>query len=170
MNLVQGWLMTGLTQRVCYRMRREIIAKIDRMPLSYFETNSVGDVMSRGHQRRRHPRSVAQPERDAAHHLHHADHRRRCHDALRLAHHGGDDLPHRAGFARARGCGGALVAALLPPPAVRSSAWWTVSSRRASRARASSRCSTARSAPSPTLTCRTATSTNPVGARSSSRA
>ncbi|MBM6682490.1 ABC transporter ATP-binding protein [Collinsella intestinalis] len=47
MNLVQGWLMTGLTQRVCYRMRREIIAKIDRMPLSYFETNSVGDVMSR---------------------------------------------------------------------------------------------------------------------------
>ncbi len=47
MNFIQGWLMTGITQRVCYRMRREIIAKIDRMPLGYFETNSVGDVMSR---------------------------------------------------------------------------------------------------------------------------
>ena len=47
MNFVQGWLMTGITQRVCYRMRKEIVQKIDRMPLSYFETNSVGDVMSR---------------------------------------------------------------------------------------------------------------------------
>lgn len=47
MSFVQGWIMTGLTQRVCYRMRREIVEKIDRMPLSYFETNSVGDVMSR---------------------------------------------------------------------------------------------------------------------------
>ena len=47
MNFVQGWIMTGLTQRVCYRMRREIVEKLDRMPLSYFETNSVGDVMSR---------------------------------------------------------------------------------------------------------------------------
>ncbi|OUP10117.1 ABC transporter ATP-binding protein [Collinsella sp. An2] len=47
LNFVQGWLMTGITQRVCYRMRKEIIEKIDRMPLSYFETNSVGDVLSR---------------------------------------------------------------------------------------------------------------------------
>lgn len=47
LNLVQGWLMTGITQRVCYRMRREIIEKIDRMPLSYFERVSTGDVMSR---------------------------------------------------------------------------------------------------------------------------
>ena len=46
-NLVQGWLMTGLTQRVCYRLRREIIEKIDRMPLGYFERGSVGDVLSR---------------------------------------------------------------------------------------------------------------------------
>ena len=46
-NFCQGWLMTGVTQRVCYRMRREIVEKIDRMPLSYFETNSVGDVLSR---------------------------------------------------------------------------------------------------------------------------
>lgn len=47
LNLLQGWLMTGITQRVCYRLRREIIQKVDRMPLGYFETNSVGDVLSR---------------------------------------------------------------------------------------------------------------------------
>ncbi|MCF2620709.1 ABC transporter ATP-binding protein [Collinsella tanakaei] len=46
-NFCQGWLMTGVTQRVCYRMRREIVEKIDRMPLSYFESNAVGDVLSR---------------------------------------------------------------------------------------------------------------------------
>lgn len=47
LNLVQGWLMTGITQRVCYRLRREIIEKVDRMPLGYFERVSTGDVMSR---------------------------------------------------------------------------------------------------------------------------
>lgn len=46
-SLVQGWLMTGITQRVCYRLRREIIEKIDRMPLGYFERVSTGDVLSR---------------------------------------------------------------------------------------------------------------------------
>lgn len=47
LSLVQGWLMTGVTQRVCYRLRRQIIGKIDRMPLAYFERVSTGDVMSR---------------------------------------------------------------------------------------------------------------------------
>lgn len=47
LSLVQGWLMTGVTQRVCYRLRRQIIEKIDRMPLAYFELVSTGDVMSR---------------------------------------------------------------------------------------------------------------------------
>lgn len=47
LNFVQGWLMTGITQRVCYRLRREIVEKIDRMPLAYFERTSTGDVMSR---------------------------------------------------------------------------------------------------------------------------
>ena len=47
LNLVQGWFMTGITQRVCYRLRREIVEKIDHMPLAYFERTSTGDVMSR---------------------------------------------------------------------------------------------------------------------------
>ena len=44
---VQGWLMTGVTQKVCYRMRRDISEKINRMPLKYFESRTYGEVLSR---------------------------------------------------------------------------------------------------------------------------
>lgn len=43
----QGWLMTGVTQKICYRMRNDISEKIDRMPLGYFESHATGDVLSR---------------------------------------------------------------------------------------------------------------------------
>lgn len=46
-SLVQGWLMTGVTQKVCYRMRKEIAAKIAVVPMSYFNGHSKGDVLSR---------------------------------------------------------------------------------------------------------------------------
>lgn len=46
-NLIQGWLMTGVTQRVCYRMRKEISEKITVVPMSYFGKQSKGDVLSR---------------------------------------------------------------------------------------------------------------------------
>ncbi len=44
---VQGWLMTGITQKICYRMRRDISEKINRMPLKYFESRTYGEVLSR---------------------------------------------------------------------------------------------------------------------------
>ncbi len=43
----QGWLMTGISQKIAYRMRREITEKINRMPLDYFEKRTVGEVLSR---------------------------------------------------------------------------------------------------------------------------
>ena len=46
-SFVQGWIMTGVTQKVCYRMRKEISEKIDRMPMRYFESRTVGEVLSR---------------------------------------------------------------------------------------------------------------------------
>lgn len=46
-NLVQGWLMTGVTQKICYRMRNEIAQKIAVVPMSYFSGHSKGDVLSR---------------------------------------------------------------------------------------------------------------------------
>ena len=46
-SFVQGFIMTGITQKVCYRMRREVSEKINRMPMSYFESRTYGEVLSR---------------------------------------------------------------------------------------------------------------------------
>ena len=46
-NLIQGFVMTGITQKICYRMRKEISEKINRMPLKYFESRTYGEVLSR---------------------------------------------------------------------------------------------------------------------------
>ncbi len=45
-NFVQGWIMSGVTQSVCYRLRKEISEKINRMPMKYFESRTYGDVLS----------------------------------------------------------------------------------------------------------------------------
>lgn len=47
LSFVQGWIMTGISQKMCFRMRREISEKINRMPLKYFESRTVGEVLSR---------------------------------------------------------------------------------------------------------------------------
>ena len=46
-SFVQGWIMTGITQKACYRLRREISEKINRMPMKYFESRTYGEVLSR---------------------------------------------------------------------------------------------------------------------------
>jgi ATP-binding cassette subfamily B protein len=46
-SFFQGWIMTGITQKVCYRMRKEISEKINRMPMKYFESRTYGEVLSR---------------------------------------------------------------------------------------------------------------------------
>ena len=46
-NFIQGWIMTGITQRLCYRIRKEITEKINCMPMKYFESRTYGEVLSR---------------------------------------------------------------------------------------------------------------------------
>ena len=46
-NFAQGMLMTGVTQKVCYQLRRDISKKINRMPMKYFESRTYGEVLSR---------------------------------------------------------------------------------------------------------------------------
>jgi len=46
-SFVQSWLMSGLSQKVCYDFRRQISEKINRLPLAYFEKRTVGEVLSR---------------------------------------------------------------------------------------------------------------------------
>ena len=44
---IQGLIMTNITQKTCYRMRKEIVEKINRMPMKYFESRTYGEVLSR---------------------------------------------------------------------------------------------------------------------------
>ena len=46
-SFVQGWIMSSVSQRTSYQLRKSIAEKIDRMPMGYFERNSVGDTLSR---------------------------------------------------------------------------------------------------------------------------
>lgn len=47
LSFIQGWLMTGISQKLSFRLRKEISEKINRMPLEYFESRTVGEVLSR---------------------------------------------------------------------------------------------------------------------------
>ena len=44
---IQTWLMTQVTQTVTFRMRRQLSEKINRLPLSYFDKQTYGEVLSR---------------------------------------------------------------------------------------------------------------------------
>ena len=46
-NFTQGIIMTGVTQKLCYKMRKDVSEKINRMPLKYFESRTYCEVLSR---------------------------------------------------------------------------------------------------------------------------
>lgn len=46
-SYIQGWVMTGISQKVTYKLRNDITEKINRMPLKYFDTHTHGEVLSR---------------------------------------------------------------------------------------------------------------------------
>ena len=46
-SFIQGYIMTGVSQKLTYRMRKEISEKIDRLPMGYFDTMTHGEILSR---------------------------------------------------------------------------------------------------------------------------
>ena len=46
-SYLQGWLMSGVSNKMGYQLRKEMNQKIDRLPLAYFDKNSHGDILSR---------------------------------------------------------------------------------------------------------------------------
>ncbi len=46
-SFIQSYIMTGITQKICFRFREDISTKINRMPMKYFESRTVGEVLSR---------------------------------------------------------------------------------------------------------------------------
>jgi ATP-binding cassette, subfamily B, multidrug efflux pump len=47
LSFIQGWIMTGISQKVAYKFRKDISEKIHRMPMNYFDTTSHGEILSR---------------------------------------------------------------------------------------------------------------------------
>lgn len=46
-SFIQGYVMTGISQKLTYRLRKEISEKINRIPMNYFDTRTHGEVLSR---------------------------------------------------------------------------------------------------------------------------
>lgn len=47
LRYLESWIMTNVTQKVTFQMRRDISLKINRLPLSYFDKQTYGEVLSR---------------------------------------------------------------------------------------------------------------------------
>ncbi|MCX6812691.1 MAG: ABC transporter transmembrane domain-containing protein, partial [Candidatus Berkelbacteria bacterium] len=47
LSFLQGWIITGVSQKITYRFRRDISEKINRLPLRYFDRRTFGEVLSR---------------------------------------------------------------------------------------------------------------------------
>ena len=45
-SYIQGWLMTGVSQKLTYKLRKQISEKIHRMPFNYFDEKNHGEVLS----------------------------------------------------------------------------------------------------------------------------
>ncbi|MCJ0223037.1 ABC transporter ATP-binding protein [Clostridioides difficile] len=46
-SFIQGFIMSGISQKVSYNLRKEISAKLDRLPMKYFDTKTHGEILSR---------------------------------------------------------------------------------------------------------------------------
>lgn len=46
-SYAQGWIMSGVSQKITYKFRKDILAKISKLPLSYFDKRTHGEVLSR---------------------------------------------------------------------------------------------------------------------------
>ncbi|MGO1043381.1 ABC transporter ATP-binding protein [Clostridioides difficile] len=46
-SFIQGFIMSGISQKVSYNLRQEISVKLDRLPMKYFDTKTHGEILSR---------------------------------------------------------------------------------------------------------------------------
>ncbi|NLB12322.1 ABC transporter ATP-binding protein [Candidatus Dojkabacteria bacterium] len=46
-SFIQGWIMSKVSQKITYEFRKNILAKISKLPISYFDKQTYGEVLSR---------------------------------------------------------------------------------------------------------------------------
>ena len=106
-SFIQGWIMTGVTQKVCYQLRKEISEKINRMPMKYFESRTH-------HKRCRYAWPGTEPEYHDDHHLGGNAGRRSDHDAEYLSADDADRTCDPANFYGADRTGDEEIPEILP--------------------------------------------------------
>lgn len=47
LSFIQGFIMSGISQKVAYNLRDELVKKINKLPMKYFDTRTHGEVLSR---------------------------------------------------------------------------------------------------------------------------
>lgn len=47
LQFIQGWMMTGVSQKMCYGLRKDVSEKLNRLPIKYYESRTVGETLSR---------------------------------------------------------------------------------------------------------------------------
>ena len=47
LSLIQGFIMTGISQKMSYQFRRELSEKMNRLPMNYYDSRTYGEVLSR---------------------------------------------------------------------------------------------------------------------------
>ena len=47
LTFLQGWLMAGVSQRIVKRLRSNLFKKLQKLPVSFFDTRTHGELMSR---------------------------------------------------------------------------------------------------------------------------
>jgi|GEM_PF-4973391 len=92
LSLVQGFIMTRISANITYKMRQEISHKVNRLPLSYFDRVTQGEVLSRvTNDVDVISNTLNQRDSLGNHHLRHTHHRRSDHDVFHQPQHD----PHR---------------------------------------------------------------------------
>lgn len=46
-SFIQSWIMTGISQKMCYSLRESVSVKLNKLPISYYESRNVGEILSR---------------------------------------------------------------------------------------------------------------------------
>ena len=47
LGYIQGFVMTGISQKVTFQMRKEISIKLNKLPMNYYDTKTYGEILSR---------------------------------------------------------------------------------------------------------------------------
>ncbi len=116
-SFVEGYVMTGISQKVAYRLRKELSEKINRLPMNFFDKHTNGEILSRV---TNDVDMLSQSLNQRHYHCgnkHYNAHRRADYDAVHQRLDDADFLADAADFRHVDFVGGKKIARVFPPTA-----------------------------------------------------